>query len=68
MANLGQQHRRRDLSQTVSEPQQDPAAHEEAHAFRESLEEGANNHDDAADDDGQLPAVVVGEKGSADRC
>lgn len=63
VAQLGQEHGRRELGEGVAEAEEEAAAHEDAEGAPAALHEGAGDHDDATDDDGDLPAVVVGDEG-----
>lgn len=64
VSNLGQKHRRGNLSQAVSESHHDTTAHEGVDVLGSTLEDGTNDHDDAADGNGRLSAKSIGQNGS----
>lgn len=65
VADLGEKHGRGDLGERVAESEHEAAAHEGRQVLRGTLEDGTDDHDDAADGDGELPAIVVGDEGTA---
>ena len=67
MGDLGEKHGGRDLGQGVAETEEGTAAHEGAEAGASGLDDGTDDHDNAADGDGELTAEVVGEQGAASR-
>jgi hypothetical protein len=64
VGDLGEKHRRADLGQRVAETKQRTSAHEGTEVLASSLKDSTDNHDDAANRDGDLATKVVGEDGA----
>jgi hypothetical protein len=65
VAELGQEHGRGELGETVAEAEEDAAAHEGAEVLAAALQGGADDHDGAAEGNGELASEVVCENGTA---
>lgn len=63
VAELSEEHGRRQLRKGVAEAEQEAAAHKDRKMTSCTLHDGARNHDDTADDDWYLSSKVVGEEG-----
>ena len=64
MGELGEKHRRGNLGEGVAKAQHGATAHECIEVLGGGLENGTDDHDNAADDDGGLAAEVVGKEGA----
>lgn len=66
MADFGEKHGRRDLGEGVAETEEDTATHEDTDVGARTLDDGTDNHDNAANGDGELATKVIGEERAVD--
>ena len=64
VSELGKKHRGGDLGEGVAKAEHDTATHESVEVVSTSLKTGTTDHDDAANNDGELTAIVIGENGA----
>jgi len=64
MANLGKKQRGRELSKRVSKTHEETSTHEVVEVLSSGLDSGTDDHDETPDDDTDLAAKMVSNKGS----
>lgn len=64
VSELGEKHGGGDLGEGVAKAEHSTATHEHVKVLGDGLENGTDDHDDAANDDGELTAEVIGKEGT----